>query len=354
MKILERYIGKTVVSHTAIVMAVLLSLYFFSAFVTEMAEVGKGSYSFWDALRYTLLLLPRQAYELFPLVALLGTMLGLGALANTSELTVMRAAGVSVRRVVVAVLKIGALMIVTVAVLGEGIAPHLEKIARTERAKELSRNLSLNTKDGLWARDGDTFINIKRLLPGDDVANEISLYRFDGHRLTGVVSAGSATYEDDAWQLEDVFKTNFRDDRVEAQVLANETWSSALTPFVINMVAVPPENLSAWDLYEYMVYMDENNLDSKRYELSMWVRLIAPLATGGMVLLAVPFVFGSLRSVSIGQRIMVGALIGIAFYMFNAVFARIGLIYDLPPLLAAASPTVVVYAAWVSLMRRIF
>lgn len=353
MRLIDRYIGRTVAVHTAVVLLILLAMYTFSSFVAEVDNVGKGTYTFLGAAQYIALLVPRQAYELFPLVALLGSMLGLGALAGSSELTVIRAVGVSVRRLSISVLKIGALLMLVALILGEVIAPPLEKYARIERAKALAENISVNTDSGLWARDENTFIQIERLLP-DGLATGITLYRLgeDG-RLAESLSAPRGEYEEGGWLLYDVKQSRFTDEGIRVAEEAQMRWRSSLTPGVVNVVAIPPENLSAYDLFHLILYLRENGLDSSRYELAFWVRVVAPFATAGMVLLALPFVFGSLRAVSIGQRVMVGALLGIGFYLFNAIFNRLGLIYHLPPFLAATVPPAIVFGLWVYLMRRI-
>jgi len=352
MRLIDRYIGRTVLVHTGVVLMVLLAMYTFSSFVAEMDNVGKGEYRFLDAVQYVLMLVPRQAYELFPLVALLGSMLGLGSLASSSELTVIRSAGISIRRLSFSVLKVGGLLVLVAAILGEVVAPPLEKYARMERAKALAENISLNTENGLWARDESTFINIDRLLP-DGLATGITLYQLgENGRLKEAVSARRGQYREGVWQLENVRTSIFTEDGVRVTHDERIRWQSSLTPGVINVVAIPPENLSAYDLFNLVIYLRTNGLDSGRYELAFWTRIVAPVATAGMVLLALPFVFGSLRTVSIGQRIMVGALLGIGFYLFNAIFSRLGLIYNLPPFLAATLPALILFALWFYMMRR--
>lgn len=354
MKTLDRYIGRTVASHIGVVLFVLLAMYFFSALVTEMGDVGKGRYTTTAAVQFTLMLIPRQIYELFPLVALLGAMLGLGALANTSELTVMRAAGVSIRRIVLAVLKTGLLLVAVVVVVGETVAPQLEKLAYTERVRLLARNISLNTEDGLWARDGNAYINIRRLF-ANGTASDIHVFRLDGDlRLVETITARRGTYEEGAWRLRDVQISRIGPAGIGVEKRGKLRWESSLTPAVIDVGAVAPENLSVQDLLGYLRYMRDNGLEDRRYSLALWLRVLMPFATVGMLLLAIPFVFGSMRSVGIGQRIMVGALIGIGFYLFNAIFSRIGVVYAIPPLISAALPTVLVYLLWWRMMRRVF
>jgi lipopolysaccharide export system permease protein len=353
MKILDRYIGRTVLSHTLVVMLVLLSMYFFSTLVDELDYVGQGRYTTLVALQYGLMLLPRQAYELFPMVALLGGMLGLGTLASSNELTVIRAAGVSVRRIMLAVMKMALLLMLAVALIGEMAAPRLEQLARVVRAQALSQNVSLNVKEGLWARDGDTYINIRRLLPGG-LAHDVSLYIFDtGLRLREMVRAKEAVYRDGGWVLRKAARSRIDAAGVQSSRVEEQRWNTSLTPEVINVAALPPDKLAIWELTGYVGYTRDNNLDASVYELALWTRLLAPLATGGMMLLAVPFIFGSLRSVGIGLRITVGGLLGIGFYLFNGVFGRIALVYDLSPMLSAVIPTLMVYALWWGLMRRV-
>jgi lipopolysaccharide export system permease protein len=352
MRLLDRYIGRTVIGHTLVALFIMLILYFFSTLVNEMGYVGKGNYSAANAVLYSIMLLPRQAYELFPMVALLGAILGLGALAGNSELTVIRAAGVSIKRIALAVSKAGLLMIVLIVVLGEGVAPELEKEANQQRLRALSRSISLNTSNGLWAKDGESFINIRRLHP-DGKANDISLYHLQGQRISEIDTAAAGVYKDGVWLLGNVRKTLFSGKSVSVVQQTQMQWNSSLTPEVINLAAIAPENLAAWELYEYVGYLQENGLASQRYEVALWIRLMMPLATGGMILLALPFVFGSTRSAGVGQRIMIGALIGIAFYLANGVFSHMGLIYDLPPFISASVPTILIYSVWFWLMRRV-
>ncbi|HEY0635441.1 MAG TPA: LPS export ABC transporter permease LptG [Gammaproteobacteria bacterium] len=353
MRLLDRYIGRSVVIHSLVVLAVLLALYFFSLFITELDSVGRGKYGVVHALGYTMLLIPRQAYELFPMVALLGSMLGLGALASNSELTVIRAAGVSVRRVLGSVLKVGLAMVLVVGILGEGIAPWLEKRALEWRASLMEENITLHTQGGLWARDGNTFFQIKNVL-STGIASDVTLYHLDSDfRVSKIVVARNAIYKGGDWELQDVLSSNFNEGAITTTHIDTLPWHSSLTPEVMGLVSIPPENLSIWDLAGYIGYLSDNGLDSGPYELSLWIRVMTPLATAGMVLLSVPFVFGSMRSVALGRRVTVGALIGIGFYLFNAIFSRLGLVFSLPPFFSAALPTALVYIAWAMMMRRV-
>lgn len=352
MRMMERYIGRTLVSHVVVVLMVLLALYFFSTLMGEMQQAGKGTYTTVDAALYSLMLLPRQAYELFPLVALVGTILGIGSLASSNELTVLRAAGVSVKRIGFAVMKTGFLLILVIMLMGETLAPYLEKQARSLRLSGLSFGVTINTANGFWARDGEDFINILLLRSGGQ-ADGITRYRFNEHGLSEISFAAQGSYQDNMWVVHPVTKTLFSEKGVTVKRSKEERWNSTLTPDVVNVAAMPAENLALWELYDFVGYLRENGLASQRYETAMWVRLFTPLATGGMILLALPFVFGSLRAVTIGHRVMLGSLIGIVFYLVNGMFSRLGLLYDIPPFISAGTPTLLVYIVWFQLMRRV-
>ena len=351
MGLLTRYIGRVVISYILIALLVLLIIYFFSSLLGELNQIGRGNYDFAAVIRYSLMLLPRQAYELFPTVALLGAMLGLGALAATSELLVIRAAGLSIRQIQRSVLISASLLALLSLLIGEAIAPPLEKAARLQRAEALSQNFSANSREGLWARDGETYINIR--LFTESRAIGIHLYQFEGQQLRQIITAQSAIYQQDHWQLRQVTRHTIDPAGSHRQQLPELRWESSLKPTLLNLVAVKPANLSLFDLYDYITFMHTNSMAAAPYQLAFWKRLFTPLVTAGMVLLALPFVFGSLRDSSAGQRLMIGTLLGIGFYLFNAIFSEVALVYALPPLLAALLPTLLVYGVWGVLMRRI-
>lgn len=353
MNILSRYIGRSVLTQTALICLVLLTIYFFITLMDELKAVGQESYSMGRAVQYALFMLPSQLYQLFPMLALLGGLLGLGALASSNELTVIRAAGISVRRILLAVLKMALWMMLTVGLVGEFVAPPLEQEAHRQRARALHLDTGLQGKGGLWMRDGTTYIHMRNLLTGG-IAHDITLYVYDDRqRLLETVYAHSARHSSGQWRLQEAVRSLIDASGITQEKQEELIWQSRLTPEVINAAALDPDTLPAADLFGYVSYIRSNGLDARPYELALWARLAMPFAVAGMMLLAVPFIFGSLRSVNIGLRVTVGGLLGIGFYMFNGIFGRVALVYDIPPALGALLPTLVVYALWWVLMRRV-
>lgn len=354
MKLLDQYIGKAVLQSTAVVMVILLSLFAFASFVGELDAVGKGRYGVGDAVLYSLLQLPGRAYELFPIVVLLGSIIGLGMLASQSELIVMRAAGVSIRRIVWSVMKVGLLLILIMGAVGEYVAPEAEQRAQRLKAELLSLKVSFRSDQGLWARDGNSVIHIRDLISKAQVAN-VSIYEFDDqNRLTAMIRAREAEFVEGQWRLSDVTTSSVSVEGVRTAEAPLLPWRSLLVPDLIGVVTVDPAALPAPGLYRYIQYLRDNGLDASEHTLALWKKLLLPLTTAVMVFLAVPFVFGPLRSVGVGQRIFAGTLFGIAYYLIDQTTSHLGLVYGLPPLMSVLVAPLIFLAVALVLVRRIF
>jgi len=334
-------------------MLVLLALYTFVAFVGEMEKVGTGRYNLLGAIQYVLYTLPKRVYELFPITALLGTLVGLGGLAAGSELTAIRAAGVSVVRIGGSVMRVAAILMLVVAVVGELVAPELEQYAIQERAIALGQQSAMQGKSGFWARDGDSFINIRSIHPGGRLT-DVTLYQLDkNHQLKMETHAAMASYYDGSWQLAGITRRTLTAEGMSIEQMDQARWDSLLSPTLLEVVMVRPDALSISGLYQYLQYLHDNHLDASRYEQAFWEKLVDPFSTGVMVLFALPFLLGSLRSVSLSQRVVTGTLVGITFHIINRAFHYIGQIYGLPPMFSTIFPTAAFFSASMFWLRKV-
>lgn len=353
MNLLDRYIGATVAGSTLIVLLVLLALFSFGSFVAELDSVGKGDYTLEVAAEYVLLSLPRLAYQLFPVIALLGSVIGLGMMASNNELLVMRAAGVSVGRITLSVMKVGLLWTIVAVILGEFVAPISDRYAKSMHSTALAERFAMTSQNGLWARDGKSFIHIQDVL-ANGLVGGVTIYEFDDkQRLLEVTQARTGQFVGRKWILHQVVQSQIDPLEVESQHLAQMEWQSLLTPEMIDVVAVKPDSLSFKGLLDYIRYLRDNGLSAEHYQLAFWNKIILPVTTAVMVFLSIPFIFGPLRSVGIGQRIFVGALVGIGFYLLGQMFGFAGLLYKLPSPLSASLPTLLFFIIAVFLVRRV-
>lgn len=353
MRILDAHIGKTVIGGTLLVMSVLLALFVFIEFVSELDRIGQGDYTAWIALKYVLFSVPRLAYELMPLSALLGSLIGLGLLASNNELVVMRACGVSVARISWAAVKAGLLLVVFSVWLGEWVVADAEEYAANARSTALSGTTSLRTQSGFWTRDGTSFVNVAAVLPNGELAG-VEIYEFDdAGALRRISRAKGAAYEGGRWMLRDVARSNVSKGGVTTERRKRVEWRSRLEPGLLEVIAIKPASLSISGLYRYIDYLRDNALDTARYEVEFWTKLMLPFATGVMVFAALPFVFGPLRSVGVGQRMLVGILVGLGFYLLNQAASYAGLVYGLNAALVGVLPTALLLAASLVVMRRL-
>jgi lipopolysaccharide export system permease protein len=266
----------------------------------------------------------------------------------------MRYAGVSLLQIIKSVMKVGLLFVVLTVVIGEGIAPEAERYAQTLRSVAMSNKLTLRGKEGLWARDGNSFVNVRNILPGERLGKIFIFERDDQHRLVKLVQADSAVYRNQQWVLQGMVSSDISEQGVTAARVAEVPWQTNLSPDLLSVVTVKPNTLSIIGLYEYVSYLHDNGLDAAIYEQALWGKVVAPLVTGVMMFLAIPFVFGPLRSVGVGHRILVGTLAGVGFYIMNQMFAYMGLVFGFNPLLSALAPAVLAFLAGYYMLRRLY
>ena len=352
MRILDNYIARHIISSSATVLLVLVAIFTFFLLIDELEQVGRGSYSVLQAFFYTFLRLPGMIYELFPMAALIGSLLGLGTLMRNGEITVIRAAGVAKIRIVKAVMKAGLVLVVSAMILGEFVAPAAEGYAREYRSMAINERITLESQNGFWARDGNSYINIREVLPGDQLKG-VYIYEFDAnHELRSSIFAQSARYDEDQWILENISQTLISTDGLQQRHTEMAAWDSPLRPDLIAVVATKPDSLALWTLVKFIGFLNANGQDAARYEHALWVKIIYPIATGVMVFLAVPMVMRANRSTSVGQRIITGGMIGLGFHLLNKAAGHVGVVFDIHPFLSATGPALLMLAVGFTLMWK--
>lgn len=352
MKIADRYLARQTVAGTLLVLLVLTAIASVVTFVGELGSVGQGHYTLAAAALYTLLYVPVQAYGMLPVATLVGAMLALGDLASHNELMVLRTAGVSAARIGRATLSGGVLLLALCVLLGEVAAPPAQRYAEARRAALTGYNPS-SVVGGVWAKDGPLFVNVRQL-GSHDAVRGIYIFRVNAARqLQSVAMADSASFSDGAWRLQGVRETRLTADGASARTLVSSQWRTFLTPALLSLFTVDPDSLSARGLYQYVRYLHANGLNADRYIAAFWARVAEPVSLLVMLLLALPFVLGPLRSASAGQRLVTGMLIGIAFYVFNSVFLQSGVVFGLNPVFTAWFPTALLAAASIVAVGRV-
>ncbi len=352
-KILDWYIGRTIISTSTLVLVTFVGLSGIIKYVEQLRKVGSGTYDLFQALMFVVLSVPRDIEMFFPMAALLGALIGLGALAASSELVVMQAAGFSKLDIGLSVLKTAVPLMIIVTLLGEWGAPQTQKMARDLRAFATSGGQILSVRSGVWARDANDFIFIGKI--NDDRLYGMNMWRFDQDKhLRQVFLAKQVDYlGDNNWLMKDVQITDMSNDIVISKKSVSEySWKTALAPDKLAVVTVKPEELAISGLYDYVNYLKASEQDASRYELAFWRKISQPFSIAVMMLMALSFIFGPLRSVTMGARILSGVIAGFTFYISSEFFGPLSLVYNIPPVFGAVAPSMVFLTIALLLLRR--
>ena len=354
MNVLERYIGKTILSSIMLTLFMLVGLGAIIKFVEEFRAVGQGSYDGLHAAYYTFLTIPRDVETFFPIAALLGSLMGLGNLASRSELVVMQASGFSRFRIGLAVMKTAIPLVIFTMLIGEWGVPQTEQYARNMRSIAQSGGSMLATQGGFWAKDGKDFIYIRQI-SSETHLNGLLIYEFDKRELKSILKAGQATYADpQGWVLQHVEKSTIQGDNLIQSKEADQVWKTSITPSKLGIVSLKPESLSITGLADYVGFLKETGQDPKRFEITFWRKVFQPISMAVMMLLAISFIFGPLRSSTMGAKIVIGILAGFVFYVANIVFGNLSLVVSwLPVPIGALTPSLLcLCAVWWLLNKK--
>jgi len=354
MNALDRYIIKEVLKGTFIALLLLYTLFNLFTLNDELKSRGVGNYDLQHILMYLAFMIPHYIYELMPSAALLGSLFILGNMANHRELIAMRVSGVSVFGLIRSVLMAGLLLTIFSFVIGEFIGPEAERKAKILKSVAKTNLPVARTRNGLWLRDGNRFINIKDIYTEGNVAG-MSVYTLDGQRhLQQVTYAEQAQFLGEGqWQLKGVKQSELSLEKVTAETWKQKNWYSSIDADVVDVVVLDPENLALVELHKYIQFLQENKQEAAKYELAFYARLINPFVTLVMLLVAAPFVVGVGRGIALGPRMVMGTLIGMSFNIIDNAAGQMGIVYGLNPLFIAVLPSFLVLSGALYAISRL-
>lgn len=353
MNTLERYIGKSILGAILATLLMLVGLSAIIKFVEQFRAVGEGSYDVWQAILYTVLTVPKDIETLFPMAVLLGALFSLGNLASRSELVVMQASGFSKLKIGIAVMKTTLPLVLITMLIGEWGIPQTEQFARDMRSKALTGGSLISMKHGVWTKNGNEFVFIERITDDLELHN-IYIYAFnDKRQLQQVSHANKATFENNQWILTRISQSLITANQIINTHRLKDVWNTSLTPDKLGIVSIRPTSLSISGLSTYISFLKQTGQDAKKFELTYWRKLVQPISIATMMLLALSFIFGPLRSVTVGARILTGIFFGFLFYVINEIFGPLSLVYHVPPIIGALIPSLLfVIITWWLLRRQ--
>ena len=341
MKIINRYLAREIYAATALVLVAFIGLFAFFDLIHELGDIGKGDYKLQHAALFVLLIVPGHVYELMPIAALIGAVYGLSQLAAHSEVTVMRASGMSTTRAMLAIGRAGLVFSAITFVFGEFIAPPAERAAQSLRLKALSSVIAQEFRSGLWVRDARNFVNVREV-KADARLSGVKIYEFDDAlRLKSVSFAADGEFvPPNQWKLTGVSRTVFSAAGSRIETAPETIWTSELNPDILGVLLVQPDKMRAITLYQYIRHLEDNKQKTGRYDIALWKKIIYPLAVLVMMALALPFAYMQARSGGVSFKIFAGIMLGLLFHLLNSLFAHLGAINTWPAFLSAVTPSI--------------
>ena len=352
MKLLQRYIAKNILASIALITLMLIGLQVFILFVKEIGDLGNGSYEIVQATWFVVCQLPYQIYLFMPMASMLGCLIGLGLMANHRELVVMRAAGMSIWQVTLTVFKAALIVIVIVAVVGEALVPQLTRFSNDKKMMAINNGQTLRTSKGMWLRVQNDFITVGAVLSNIELQNVVQFHFDESHHLRLARRADKIEFKDGVWRAIRVHETIISDTHTEARDISVMDWDVIVKPAVFGMGRSEPDEMTLHELRQYIRAQKATNQQALSYQLDYWQRIFQPLTTMVMMMIAIPFIFGPLRSSTMGSKLLVGAAVGFGFNILNRFFGPLSQVYQWPPIVAAIVPTCIFALLGIYLMRR--
>lgn len=339
MSVLARYLTTQVLATATFVLVSLMVLFAFFDVVQELGSLGRKDYGLAQLGLVVVLGLPGRLTEILPVAALIGVLLALSRMVAQTEYAVMRVSGLSNWRVAGWLAALGLAFSVLLLATSEYVAPWTEQTAQRIKLSATQSVVAQQFRSGLWVKDGHAFINAREVLP-DNTLRDLRIYQFDASGgLLAIRCAAEARWQHDQdWQLKDAQETRFDTADVRIRRDASLPWRTVLTPDMLSILLIAPEEMSARTLYRYVSHLRANGQNSSRYELALWSKFINPLIIPVMMLIALPFALSGPRTRSASVKVFIGILVGLAFHLLSRLFGHLGVLNDWPAPLVASLP----------------
>jgi len=358
VKLVDRYVGRAALMGMLALWFAMTMLFILFSLLSELRDM-QGDYGTGDVFWFIALTTPSLAYQIFPVSALLGALVGVGGLAAVNELVAFRTSGVSRLRLALAGIAGAMLLTVPVVIMGEWVAPAAEQQARAFRLSEIVGRAIIGGPSGVWFRDGEDIVNIRLPLLSANRGEQsvefknIVIYNFSGNAdLQSITRADNAFHNGEVWTLENVSTVHFSESGARLTRSVQQSWPSEVKPELLDSAVTRPSRLSLRSLWDYLDYLGENGLDDRVYQAAFWEKTLFPFTVIALVLAGMPFVFGAARMHNLGLQLFFGMVLGGLFMIISRAFQKFGDVYDLPAALTIILPPLVLSIVAILILRR--
>ena len=354
MKIRDRYIAKTLLTYTLVVLLVWLSIYSFFNFLAELNSVGEENYTILEAFKYVVLQMPEVAYDQAAPIILLGCVLGMGHLATTGQLLIFRVAGFSILKITWVTVKNAIFFIIALIIFGELLAPTLTKYSESARSNALGNQSLYLSQNGFWIRDGDNFINVENNVDGQ-IFTEITVIETNSsNEIERLIKSKNAKFDGNSLDMSsnEIFTINTSGNIDNISLKERNSYNKTVSfdRDLVDSLEKEPGDLTTWTIIKQIQFLSDNKLRSGVYEVELYKRLVRPFTLIAMILMAMLFIFGSTRDATLGRKIFFGVALGLSFELISRIGGALALSFNFSPLFSSILPAVTIMLISITLL----
>ena len=301
--------------------------------------------------------MPELAYKQASPVILLGCVLGMGYLATTNQLVVLRVSGNSILKLSSITIKIALTFVIVILAFGEFFVPLASEEGEKVRAKALGQSFTLQSREGFWIREGGNYINVINNIDSSSFT-DVTIYQVSpSNKIETIITSESADFDGSttlAMKNANIISINEINNSIEITSKKRNNYNKIVSfdQDLIESLKKEPKELTTRKIYKHIQFLDDNKQASSIYKVELYKRLIKPVTLVAMILLAMLFIFGSNRDVSLGRKIFFGITLGLSFEMLSRVSGALSLSFNLSPLMSAVLPTLVIIVLAIVLLSR--
>lgn len=342
MKLLSLYIYKKCLTNTIVTLLFFTFIYSIFVFLENITRVGIGNFTFINLIFYNIFEIPKLLYVVMPLGVLIGVIITLLSLVNYSEYAIIRTSGVSINTISLILFYFGLTFGILCLLIGEYLAPKTSQFAKLYLLNKTTQTIATELKSGVWTKDGiDNFVNIRKVLTNNNL-EEVNIYHFNNtqYELQEHIQAESGIYDklQNTWILHNVVITKYIKQNLEINHLTNYKWNTKITPDYFNVLVVPPDDMSLFELFTYIKHLRKNNQSIQKYLVGFWSKCFYPFSCILMSLIAIAFIPNNKRNINLGAKLFIGILIGASFFFLIKFASFLSLLFELNAFFANIFP----------------
>ena len=339
MNIIDIYLFKAILRSTLLVGFVFAALSLFIDFISQSDDIGVGAYGVYEALQYSLMKLPSSLMKFIPIITLIGSLIALGNLGKNSELIIVMSSGFSFFRLSLSVFLSGSLLAIIFSGSGEYISSPLERYADQFRTKNKFNIENLGQSGGFWVIDENKIINID-LVKENNSFGEVTIFEIEEDFAIQKISQASSAGIDDynQWILSNLSETEFSPNGIKSSFSRYQIEKTQLDRDLVSLSVTDSDELNVIELKRFVDYLEINNLDTRTYLTAFHNRLSSFLIIPIMSLLALQMSVGSQRKRGSGFRILIGMIIGLAYFISQNTILESTQIFAIRPEIIAYVP----------------